>query len=90
MTTQNCKDLIDKFLHSSNGKLTLLFTHLGKPNLDNATGSYKGMNCEFNKSDLKYLDEYSNRYEKDTFYDTIYYDSLSSTDIPVKKIYRSK
>jgi len=90
MENYNCKDLIDKFLLSSKETLTVRFTHLGKINLNEAIGIYNNIKCEFNNNDLNYLNNNGERYEIKTYYDTIYYDTLSKCQVPSKSICTSK
>ncbi len=85
MENYNCKDLIDKFLLSSNEMLIIKYKHLGKVNLNNASGTYNNIMCEFNNNDLDYLSNNSERYKMKTYYDTI-----SKRLVPSKSIYVSK
>lgn len=92
--TSYCKDLIDKFLLSSDKELKLIFQHIGKVNLDEATGTYNSINCNFNKNDLKYLNDNGKRCKMKTFNTTIYtttnYGMYIENDIPSMCIYTSK
>ena len=88
--TYNCKDLIEKFLSSSNKTLSLKFKHIGHINLYEGIGLYDNIQCNFNKNDLKYLSDNNEKYNIKKYYLSLLKDVNVEYVVPSMHIYTSK
>lgn len=85
----NCTNIINDFIKSSNEKLSVIFHHSGKYDLDNGTIYYKNLECKMNKNNYDLLKNKSSKFKSTCFYDEIIDENGSIVTIPSKIILNS-
>ena len=71
-----CDNLIEAFLQSTNENFIIDYKHIGKIDLENTFGSFRGIRCKLNDNDNKKLDQNQNKYTSYSYNDTIYLNSI--------------
>lgn len=72
-----CDYLIETFLKSKiNEDFIIQYKHIGKIDLENAFGNFRGVRCKMNDNDFKKLDLNEDKYTTCIYNDTIYLNSI--------------
>ena len=71
-----CDNLIEAFLQSTNENFIIDYKHIGKIDLENEFGSFRGIKCKMNDNDNKKLNQNQNKYTSYSCVDTIYVNSI--------------
>jgi hypothetical protein len=86
----SCQELINDFLKSTNQRFIIKYQHIGKINLDDATGYYKNSKCIMTDNDFDKLSENKTKYKQETFADTIYMRNGDEYVVPANTVLTSK
>lgn len=57
-----CDNVIEAFLQSTNEHFIIDYKHIGKIDLENEFGSFRGIKCKLNKNDHIKLDQNQDKY----------------------------
>ncbi len=85
----SCQELINDFLKSTNEVFSIKYQHIGKINLQDATGYYKNSKCIMTDNDFDKLSKNETKYKQDTFRDTIYVNNWEYV-VPTNIVFTSK
>ncbi len=85
----SCQELINDFLKSTNQIFSIKYSHIGKINLNDATGYYKNSKCIMTDNDFDKLSKNETKYKQDTFRDTIYVNNWEYV-VPTNIVFTSK
>ncbi len=86
----SCQELINDFLKSTNQIFSIKYSHIGKINLNDATGYYKNSKCIMTDNDFEILSKNDTKYKQDTFRDTIYVNNGDEYVVPANTVLTSK
>ncbi len=86
----SCQELINDFLKSTNQIFSIKYQHIGKINLDDATGYYKNSECIMTDNDFDKLSKNKTKYTQETFRDTIYMRNGDEYVVPANIVLTSK